>query len=471
MAALLTFLHRWLGVGLALFFAMWFFSGVVMIYVPFPSLSQEERLASLAAIDTKAIAVSPAAAIERCGGDSVSGIRIVQLLASPAYVCHREGQPVTVFHAATGARVRQLEQQHASQIVQRLGRGPVALVETLELDQWTVHERFGALRPLHRVELADDAGTHLYVSSRTGELVQRTTRSQRFWNYLGAVAHWIYPTLLRKNWALWDALVWWLSGLGVVCATVGMYLGISRSVRLRRTGDARLSAFRGWMRWHHVLGLFAGLAVVSWIVSGWLSMDHGRLFSESTPTAAQVLAVRGGTLADVAAKVSIEQLARHEAARELSLHAFGGRPIVVARNLQGVIDTAELEPTQAAEVVGAAMHGGKIEGHSIVPDRDTYTHLREGRLPPGTIRVELADANESWVHVDRHAGEILSVLDSSRRLYRWLFNGLHSLDFPGLADRRPLWDATMLALLAAGFVASSTGVVIGLKRLLKTVSR
>jgi len=34
--------HKWLGVVLALFFLMWFVSGMVLYFVPFPSL----RLAS-----------------------------------------------------------------------------------------------------------------------------------------------------------------------------------------------------------------------------------------------------------------------------------------------------------------------------------------------------------------------------------------------------------------------------------------
>ena len=101
-----------------------------------------------------------------------------------------------------------------------------------------------------------------------------------------------------------------------------------------------------------------------------------------------------------------------------------------------------------------------------MPSGDTYTALREGTLPSGTIRVELSDKKETWVHIDGRSGEILSVIDSSRRLYRWLYNGLHSLDFPGLANRRPLWDIVMLVLLFTGFVTSSTGVVIGTKRAL-----
>ena len=41
----LIWLHKWLGVVLALFFLMWFASGVVLYYVPYPALTSAERLA------------------------------------------------------------------------------------------------------------------------------------------------------------------------------------------------------------------------------------------------------------------------------------------------------------------------------------------------------------------------------------------------------------------------------------------
>lgn len=47
--------HRWLGIAFCLLFAMWFASGIVMHFVPFPSLTEVERLAGLARIRACAI--------------------------------------------------------------------------------------------------------------------------------------------------------------------------------------------------------------------------------------------------------------------------------------------------------------------------------------------------------------------------------------------------------------------------------
>ena len=52
----------------------------------------------------------------------------------------------------------------------------------IERDQWTVPNGLNPYRPLHYVALDDAAGTEVYVSDRTGEIIRDTTRSERFWN-------------------------------------------------------------------------------------------------------------------------------------------------------------------------------------------------------------------------------------------------------------------------------------------------
>ena len=37
-------IHRWLGIGMALLFALWFASGIIMMYVEYPQLTEAERL-------------------------------------------------------------------------------------------------------------------------------------------------------------------------------------------------------------------------------------------------------------------------------------------------------------------------------------------------------------------------------------------------------------------------------------------
>ena len=50
-------------------------------------------------------------------------------------------------------------------------------------------------------------------------------------------------------------------------------------------------------------------------------------------------------------------------------------------------------------------------------------------------------------------------------LNRWLFRGLHSLDFRFLYNRRPLWDIVTILLLLGGIVLSVTSMTQAWHRL------
>ena len=62
---LLVFLHRWLGIVTCLLFLDWFASGIVMMYVQMPGLSEQDRLAALPGLDAARCQLSAREAIAR----------------------------------------------------------------------------------------------------------------------------------------------------------------------------------------------------------------------------------------------------------------------------------------------------------------------------------------------------------------------------------------------------------------------
>ena len=62
------------------------------------------------------------------------------------------------------------------------------------------------------------------------------------------------------------------------------------------------------------------------------------------------------------------------------------------------------------------------------------------------LRVKFDDPLETWVYVDPELGQIVASIHRLHRVERWLYNGLHSLDFGFWYDRRPLWDIGMILL-------------------------
>ena len=55
----LIFVHRWLGVALAVVFMIWFASGIVMMYWSFPGITADDRLARALTLTEDRIKLTP----------------------------------------------------------------------------------------------------------------------------------------------------------------------------------------------------------------------------------------------------------------------------------------------------------------------------------------------------------------------------------------------------------------------------
>lgn len=471
--------HRWLGIVLGLVFAAWFASGTVLSFVPFPSLGRWERIAGAERISVDRVQVSPASALVVAGNPRIDQLRLISVMGQPRYVLASPARPLVSVSAVTGKLLDSVSPEDARTIAERFATLEAASVEgPFDYDQWTVHNGYDPYRPLYRLSMNDEAGTELYVSLRSGEVVQRTNRSERAWNRVGAVVHWINPTFLRKNEAVWHATVWSLALLASAVPLAGIWLGLVRYVNLKRSGRPGLSPFRGWLRWHHTIGLFGGLFVLSWISSGWLSLDQGRIFSPDHPSSAQTERLRGISMAEAAKAFSPSHLHGIGTPREVEFSALGGYPLLIMRDggvHSSVIELADeagmhrISPQLPDELLLAAVKSAWSPSSSLgisgIPRNDAYAGPRSNPLPASARRVVLDDPSRTWVHIDAESGRVINVMDTSRRVYRWLVDGLHTFDFPLLNEAGMLWHVLLVMATTTGFLLSCTAIVLALKRL------
>jgi hypothetical protein len=460
--------HRWIGIGTCLLFAMWFISGLVMMYVAFPGLTDRERLAALPEIAWGQVALSPDAALSAAGATRFPrDLRLAMLAGEPVYrITGWNGQRQAISardgHAITGIT----PQQALAVAAQHPASHAPQFEDTVDRDQWSVSARYDSWRPLYLIALGDDAGTALYVSSRSGEIVLDTTRPERVWNWLGSIPHWIYPTVLRTDGALWRSVVLWISGICMFVAMSGIWIGILRVRLKRRHVGGSISPYRGWMAWHHITGFFSGVFVLTWIFSGWMSLDPGRYFAGSRTTEAALQRYAGHDPPTIAAAVPTPPDSHAVEARfvwldgqpEILLAARDGRQTMADPVTGGV---AGLSLDRIGHAAAGLVPDARVVHRKILTQYDAYwyAHHDDRELP--VLRIVFDDAANTWFHISPVTGDIVGRSDNTRRGYRWVFNALHSLDFHVLIMHRPAWDIVVWLLSMAGIVVSVSGVVIG----------
>jgi hypothetical protein len=466
--------HRWLGVGTCVLFAMWFASGVVMMYVPFPSLTDEEYVSRLEPIDWSQVMVSPTRALAAAGLTAYPRqLRLEMWNSMPVYRVRDWAGPEVTIAATDGQVLSDFDPAQAASSASSLHLARVQSVQTIERDQWSVAGTFDAHRPLHRVAFDDPAQTVLYVSSRTGAVVLDTTRQERIWNWFGSVPHWIYFTALRKDQPLWRQAILWTSGIGIVSAVTGVWIGILRLRVRRRYREGRMIPYSGWMKWHHIAGLVGGVFLCTWILSGWLSVNPNRWFASPGLAREGLERVAGHSDASFAHAPFVSQSEPMRSAVRARFAWFDSVPLMLLTN--GWHKTVALDARSGgravlddARVYSAAerlFFDGRNATRERVANDDAYRYSHHERRPLPVLRLKFNDPARTWVHLNPGTGEILGVIDSAGRANRWWFDALHSLDFRFLIQHRPVWDVVVWLLSAVGLVTSISAIVIGWRRL------
>ena len=496
---ILIFLHKWLGVVLALFFLMWFASGVVLYFVPFPALTQAERLVALPALQLGhgGCCLTVQEALQRAGLRS-SGAeearlgmwgdkpvwRVLATTPAPASGDTENERPAArarwhTVDAATGALVPALDSAQAALVAEAFSGRRATATEWVEQDQWTVSQGLNAHRPLVKVLLDGNDGLELYVSPGAAEVVRDTQRAERFWNWLGAVPHWIYPTVLRQFPKAWHHVVVWLSIPSVLLAATGLVLGVWQ-LFLNRNRWVPYRKF--WMRWHHVTGLVAAVFTVTWIFSGLMSMNPFGVFSGRAAEVQARMQWEGESpilMRGVAEAIALVAAQGLEPVELDTLRIAGEAWYRVRGRAKGQMFTHRLVRADGPEPIVAA----------AVPDAtvlQTLRALRPGVNPPQTEQITQYDnlyyarhqdasaplnrplpvwrahwtQGDVTVYADPASARIVVRADATAYWQRLLYNGLHSLDFAPLLARPALRTALVVGLSLLGLALCTTSCAV-----------
>lgn len=454
-------LHRYLGVVLGVIMTLWCLSGFVMMYQGFPETTEAERRAALAPLDPAVccdLSALPADA-------RLDGFRVEMLAGKP--VLRAGGELVDL---ATGKPWGEIAEADIRRVADDFARGNgmsggIAKAERIRVDQWSV----GVYRRepvLWKVSFDGASQTWLYVSGRTGLVVQDASVRERMLSWFGAVPHWLYPTLLRQDGPLWTQIVIWLSVAGVFLTITGLTVGI---VRLRSKSGAWWPYKRPMWLWHHLFGVFAGVLVLSWVFSGLMTMQPWGLFeTEPVVSREQVMgrinAAEARALIQAGPKVGGDSIVQLRAAPLLG----EARALAVKRDGSSVRYSAEGPAPLVYDAVVKRFAGapGVLAGAQVelMAREDSYYYGHKETVALPVIRATLSDVDRTRIYISPETGDVLRVADGTSQRYRWLDSGLHSLDLPVLRTR-PMWDGVVLVLLAAVTISCATGAWLSFTRM------
>ena len=493
---LLVFVHRWMGAALSVIFMLWFVSGIVMMYWTFPGVSAQDRLQRAPVLDPASVSLSAEEAFARVApGEVMNEVLLTSFDGRPVYLSGG-----TMVYADDGTEPGAVDDGMIDRAAVAWSGRPLgdATKESVdEVDQWTVSGELRRLRPLFKYSWPD--GQQVYVNGATADVVQYTTTRSRTWAYLGAIPHWLYFTPLRTEDRQWFSFLVWSALGGTVVALLGLVIGAwmySPAKSYRYAGTPTAIPYRGWKRWHMVAGLVFGVVAATWVFSGLLSLGPfpvmARLLAFTMPaetTAERAAAgavltrissvLRGGRLefssyAQMPPGVAIRSLANFDV-KELEYTSFAGEPMYLAWNARGEtriipvrgVPLATFDPNDLMRRIDEAA-GGQLAELGLMDDYDAYYRDRERRLPLPVIYVRMNDAARSRFYINPKTATITSSYRSDEWVNRWLYHGLHSLDFPWLYRYRPLWDAVVITLMLGGTLLCMTALIMTWRVVVRT---
>jgi len=478
--------HRWIGIGMCLLFGMWFFSGVVMMYVSFPELTTEEYYAGLSSLESEDIIISPEGFLNKFPDKSaLSQLTLTTVAKRPIYLARHSdyswrgvyadnGDPLGNFTPSQATESAQVfyQNQHPEEVFN-------AQYQTqIEMDQWSLSSALNSHRPLHLVSINDRAQTQLYVSSKTGQVVRDTTRSERMWNWVGSNLHWFYPLALRKHGELWANTIIVFSLIGLLLIITGAIVGLQQLRLRRRYKNDSITPYRGVSKYHHILGLVMAIFLTTYMFSGLMSMGPWGIFDASASFDDQLQRYEKGDSLNqpewsYTAVQDIQALLRGaRETKQLAWHWIQGKSYLSGQSTPSnstIYNRENSEKEFLLQEIDLAVKSlipdAEIESLQQLNQYDAYYYSHHKRFHPlPVLRVKFNDVESTWFHIDLKTGAVTGRKTLKNRVQRWLYNGLHSLDFSILIQHRPLWDVIIICLCCIGFIFSITSIVIGWRR-------
>ena len=472
-------LHKITGSVLSLLFLVWFISGIVMIFDGFPHASRKERFDHLATFSKNQFKqLAPPASnwsgtinLELCNGEPIYRV-----------ITGRKAQKT--FDAKTLNPLENFSEQYASKLATSFLGSPVKKVKLQnDLDQWVPWSYYKPLLPFYKCYMNDPAHSVLYISEKTGEIVQQTNRKERWTARCGAIPHWLYFKQIRLQKGLWLNLMLMLSGIGIVASFSGLIVGLIRKKKNNGFTPYKKTLYK----WHHITGFVFGVFVFTFVLSGFFSLVDvpDWLVFISTKNEKKI---SWGQKIDLEKQPAIypfkiyEALEEKEGIRKISWENMHGTPAYfvyydnyqIPETYQLIGDSIQKHSQYSISEIREIAKSYLGETTFSITQQEKYDNYYSGSAmfywPEPVYKLVANDVAETWIYINPATAEQVKRYTKNSRLRRWLYQGLHKFNFQFLKEEAEWFRKLLLVITSLGGIAVSiTGVWLSKKWLHKTV--
>ncbi len=269
-------LHRILGTLLSILFLVWFLSAFVMMYHGFPRVTTNEQIQKF---DQLSAVVDSLPSIEKItaqlpNNEKIKGVTLNSKKGEMSFHIRTTNDNYDIAALSTRASTQPTDTKNIEETAALWCNAPVSHIDTLhKLDQWIPYGELKTELPIYKFYFNDKDRHQLYISSQSGEVLQFTTKSERFWAWVGPIPHWVYFTWLKQNEELWSTTIITLAAIGCLMVIAGMWVTVDVWRKTRRSRRNRFSPYRKrWYHWHYVTGIIFGIFVLTFTFSGMMSV-------------------------------------------------------------------------------------------------------------------------------------------------------------------------------------------------------
>lgn len=469
--------HKYTGIFISVFFLMWFITGIILIYHPYPKL--DESLAN-AHKEVLPSSLPELSWIQEKSDGELQGVKISQFQGQTLIETKVKGKKQK-FTTDSLQGVKSVGFSTIENIAKVWCNYPMTKVDTLhKREQWVLYTKYDKELPIYKFHFEDDSKTQLFISSKSAQVLQITTSKDRFWSYIGAIPHKLYFPFIRRNTEGWMTTVVVAGSICFAAALTGFLYGLYLFIRRKKVKGSFGNPFKTrWQRIHFSFGLVFGIFTVAWGISGIFSMarvpqwiiktEAPFTFEKSRLWGKNLLPTDCYKLNFNTVKEAYPQL------KEISLARFAEVPayIIIEGSNKRYLDASTEEvkildiPQFVIEKGFEKMYGSDVPVKvSLLDEYDNYYVNLHNTYTLPVYKVEV-DNNDRELYYIRPSDGYIKYLNKNKKADKWLFSAIHYLNIPVIMTRPVIWKLLMWFLSAGCAVVCLSGIVLGVKSILK----